>query len=242
MVKNTHILQWIRHFILERTWSLLVEVGTGKVAECELSWSGGGGLPGIRRKLVDTRCEWAWLITPQWTEVAGRYLRCVHACVLCIPTQHRSAMQFSLLSQHFSWVKLCISKHQIHLCSNWCRTYKSHWNNFASSEQGFCFRLLQIVCISVIKDMALIGILSESYRNYFWVLVNTIHLSPLDLAVVRAPCCNKTWACVHWLLVSLNLVNGPFNTCPSVTGAVWICHMCPSSSGQCSNVISDEKR
>lgn len=125
----------------------------------------------------------------QWTEIAGRYLRCVHVCVLCIPIPHRSAMQFSLFTQNFPCVKLCISKHQIHLCSNHCLIYQSHWNNFASSEQGFCFRLLQIVCISVTKDVALIGILSYSYRNYFWVLVITIHLFPLDLVVVRASCC-----------------------------------------------------
>lgn len=49
----------------------------------------------------------------------------------------------------------------------------------------------------------------------------------------------------HCLLVSLNLahtfVNSRSTAYPSLTSVVWIT-MCPSSPGQCSNIISDVKR
>lgn len=65
--------------ILKRTWSLLVEVGIEKVAECELSWSGG-------RKLVTPDVNRCGSSHTPWTEIAVRYWRCMHGYVLCIPT------------------------------------------------------------------------------------------------------------------------------------------------------------
>lgn len=62
-------------------------------------------------------------------EVAG-YLFCVFL------SGQFSWVQFSALTQCFLWMKSCMSKHKIWLCSNCSQIYQSQWNKFMFSKQA----------------------------------------------------------------------------------------------------------
>lgn len=62
---------------------------------------------------------------------------------LCVPAPNGSAVQFSLFTQYFSWMKLCINKHQIQLDLNSSLEYQYIETNVLFQKKSFaadCYR------------------------------------------------------------------------------------------------------
>ena len=72
----------------------------------------------------NTRCT-----RRQMEEVVG----CLFGVFLC---GQFSWVQFSALTQCFLWMKSCMSKHEIWLCSDCSQIYQSWWNKFMFSKQA----------------------------------------------------------------------------------------------------------
>ena len=105
----------------------------GRVAVCEVCRSGGKRF--VRNgKIVKQVWRGAARLAahPLARQPAHRPEGCLFCVRLCVQI---SWVQFSAMTQCFLWMKSCMSKHQIWLCSDCSQIYQSHWNKFMFSKQ-----------------------------------------------------------------------------------------------------------
>ena len=104
-----------------------------------------------------------------------------------------SWVQFSALTQCFLWMKSCMSKHKIWLCSDCSQIYQSRWNKFMFSKQAqlathththrenkwsflsvcvYLHKLIHIRCIS----MQLFFLLNNIPKKFSILVMQTCHV------------------------------------------------------------------